>query len=100
MASYRLTADARADLREIAWFGLRQFGEKQAERYSQELEQLFHRIAANPFAYQSVDDLRPGYRRAVYQSHAVYYVLDAEAGGVLIVRVLGQQEALAALPPE
>lgn len=59
---------------------------------------MFQRIAANPLAYQSADDLRPGYRWAVYQSHAIYYRPDSE--GVLIVRVLGQQEAGTALPPE
>ncbi len=90
MARYRLTAEARSDLREIAGLGIERFGEHQAERYAAALETAFHRIAINPLAYQAVDDVRSGYRRAVYQSHSIYYVTDE--GGVLIVRVLGQQD--------
>ena len=96
MARYRLTAEARFDLREIARFGIERFGEQQAERYALALESLFARIAANPLAFQSVNDLRSGYRRAVYQSLSIYYRVEQD--GVLIVRVLGQQQIDTALP--
>ena len=96
MVRYQLTAEARADLREIAQFGVERFGARQAAQYADGLEDAFARIAANPLSYQSIDHLRAGYRRAVYRSHSIYY--RADAGGILIVRVLGQQDATGALP--
>ena len=53
-------------------------------------------MAANPLTFQSVNYLRSGYRRAVYQSHSIYYRVEQD--GVLIVRVLGQQQIDTALP--
>ena len=96
MPDYRLTAEARADLRAIARYGIDRFGALQANHYAENLEAAFARISANPLSYQSVNDLRPGYRRAVYQSHAIYFRTDAD--GVLIVRILGQQDAAGSLP--
>ena len=60
------------------------------------LESLFARGAANPLTTQSVNAHRTGYRRAVYQSHSIYYPVEQD--GVLIVRVLGQQQIDTALP--
>ena len=95
MADVRLSEEADADLEEILYFGAVRFGRVQAHNYLQELKAAFNRIAAAPVAYQAVDDLRPGYRRAVYQSHAIYFRVEAD--GVLIVRVLGQQDTANAL---
>jgi len=96
MANYRVSAEADADLEEILFFGAVQFGPRQARQYLEGLRSAFARIAANPLAYQAVDDLRSGYRRAVYQSHAIYFRADPDS--VLIIRVLGQQDAAGTLP--
>ena len=55
------------------------------------------RRADAPLRYPKVDHIRPGYRRSVYESHAIYYRIDE--AGVLIVRILGQQNPEAGLPP-
>ena len=49
----------------------------------------FSRIAVEPYLYVAVDELRAGYRRAVYGSHSIYYRLTDD--GVEIMRVLGRQ---------
>lgn len=96
MADYRLSEAADSDLEDILYFGAVQFGQAQSLRYLEGLRITFERIAANPHAYQAVNDIRSGYRRAVYRSHAIYYRIEQE--GILVVRVLGQQNPGAALP--
>jgi len=96
MPEYRLSDRADADLEDILYFGAVRFGRVQAIRYLEDLRATFARIASNPLAFQSVNDLRSGYRRAVYQSHSIYYRVEQD--GVLIVRVLGQQQIDTALP--
>jgi toxin ParE1/3/4 len=60
-------------------------------RYSEGLKAKFANILAKPLAFQAVDDIWPGYRRAVYQSHVIYFKIIDD--GVFIVRVLGRQDA-------
>ena len=97
MADYRLSRRADADLEEIARYGIETFGIAQARRYHEGLKARFARIADAPLRYPKVDHIRPGYRRSVYESHAIYYRIDE--AGVLIVRILGQQNPEAGLPP-
>lgn len=90
MADYRLSRRADGDLEDIALYGIETFGIEQALRYRDGLKTRFSRIAEAPHHYPRVDHIRPGYRRSVYKSHAIYYRIDED--GVLIVRVLGRQD--------
>jgi toxin ParE1/3/4 len=93
---YRLTRAAVADYRELYLYGIDNFGEQQADRYCAGLDGLLDELTRHPKRGAPVDHIRRGYRRAVYQSHSVYYRLDDE--GILIVRILGQQDTGAQLP--
>ena len=95
MADYRLSRAAAADLEEIAYYGLRTFGLPQMQRYQEGLKLRLQRIAEAPQTSPSVEHIRAGYRRSVYESHAIYYRI--EASGVLIVRILGRQDLDVAL---
>ena len=86
MADYRLSRRADADLEDIALYGIETFGIEQALSYRDGLKARF---AEAPHQLPGVDHIRPGYRRSVYKSHAIYDRMDEE--GVLIVRVLGRQ---------
>tara|TARA_R110002167_G_scaffold59894_14_gene169675 strand:+ start:753 stop:1043 length:291 start_codon:yes stop_codon:yes gene_type:complete len=90
MADYRLSKAADADLEAIALYGLQTFGLVQARRYQEGLKIRLQQIAETPMRYPSVEHIRPGYRRSVYESHANYYRIDDS--GVLIGRILGQQD--------
>ncbi|AFY71980.1 plasmid stabilization system (plasmid) [Thalassoporum mexicanum PCC 7367] len=90
MGSYRLTQAADEDFENIFDYGIDTFGLAQALKYQNNLKQKFADIATNPLLYPAVEHIRPGYRRCVYESHAIYYVFDDL--GVLIVRILGQQD--------
>ena len=88
--AYRLTKAAEADYRALYIFGIEKFGEQQADDYCDGLDALFENLARHPEMGAAVDHIRRGYRRAVHHRHSVYYVI--EDGGVLIVRILGQQD--------
>ena len=89
MASYRLTLAAEADLIRIHNTGLRKFGEVQADKYFAALVKRFDEIVEQPYLYQSVDNIRDGYRRSVCGADSIYYRVDGN--GVEIMAIIGQQ---------
>lgn len=90
MKKFRLNSRAIEDLLEIAKFGDEKFGKIQSDIYQEKLESHFELICEMPDAFQKVDEIRLGYRRAVCGSHAIYYRINH--GKVEIMRVLGRQE--------
>jgi len=95
MATYRLSREAKADLRQIYRYGFFRHGERQADKYYEGLFSRFDQIAEQPFMYQPVDYIHEGYRRSVYGVHAIYY--REENGTIEIVRILSRQDADAIL---
>ncbi|ULQ47711.1 type II toxin-antitoxin system RelE/ParE family toxin [Flagellatimonas centrodinii] len=95
MGRFRLTKAAEQDLEQIFDFGIDRFGLDQTMKYQVGLDQQLHALADQPLVYQAVDHIRPGYRRGVYRSHAIYYRV--EGNGILIVRILGNQNPDTAL---
>jgi toxin ParE1/3/4 len=89
MASYSLTNAAAEDFETIFDFGIDTFGLAQALLYQNGLKQRFEELSHQPELFPAVDHLRKGYRRSPYGSHAIYYRI--EKSGVVIVRILGQQ---------
>lgn len=95
MASYRLSNKALDDLERIYLYGITTFGLDQADRYYDGLLGRLQKIADNPEHAQAVENVWPGLRRSVYQSHSVYYLLQRD--GVQIVRILGREDITRAL---
>jgi toxin ParE1/3/4 len=95
MAGFELTEAAAEDFQTIFEFGIDTFGLAQALEYQNGLKIRFKEIGEQPKLYAAVDYIREGYRRSVYKSHAIYYVVREEH--VLIVRILGQQDFESAL---
>ena len=96
MARYRLTRAADRDLERLFDFGIDRFGPDRALDYVEGLKAQFQAVADNPALYQSVDHIRPGYRRCVYRAHSLYY--KAGQDGIIIIRILGREHAQAVLP--
>ncbi len=46
-------------------------------------------IADFPMHYQSVDDIREGYRRCVFEKYSIYFMIDGDS--VHIMRILRAQ---------
>ena len=90
MATYRLTENAKEDLRRIYRRGLREYGEAQADEYYNALFDRFEQIAEQPFLYPAVDDIREGYRRSVCGVDSIYYRIEGET--VEVMAIIGRQD--------
>ncbi len=90
MGSYKLTEDAKDDLRRIYRYGVMEFGETQADLYYDALFRHFDQIAKNPYLYQSVDFIRKGYRRSVCGVDSIFYRVVDDA--VEIISILSRQD--------
>ena len=68
---------------------LNNFGQLQAEAYLSGLDETLVQVSNTPTLAQKVDDIRKGYRRYLYQEHAVYFI--EKKSFIYVVRVLHQQ---------
>jgi toxin ParE1/3/4 len=86
---YRLSNQARADLREIIRYTFETWGIDQARRYAGDLLKCFERVAESPSIGRPCDQLQKGYRRLEHGRHVVFYRVDQD--GVFIGRILHQR---------
>lgn len=90
MGKYKLSEDAKDDLIRIHQHGVHHYGEAQADKYYLAFFERFDQLAAEPYLYQAVDDIRHGYRRSVCGADAIYYRINGDT--VEIMNILGQQD--------
>ncbi|MCB9187868.1 MAG: type II toxin-antitoxin system RelE/ParE family toxin [Flavobacteriales bacterium] len=90
MAKYKLSEVAKADLIRIYNYGIKSFGPIQAENYFDAFYRYFDQIAENPFAFESVDHIRKGYRRCVCGVDSIFYRINH--GTVEIMAIIGRQD--------
>ncbi len=83
-----LSVRARADLLGIGAYTLRTWGDAQAIRYLEKLEQCTKRLAAKPTLGRQCDWIRPGLYRFETGRHVVFYRLKPK--GIFVVRILHQ----------
>lgn len=90
MAKYRLSNVAKEDLIRIHHYGVKNFGVSQADIYFDSFFTYFEIIAQRPYAFESVDFVKQGYRRCVCGSDANYYRINKDV--VEIMTIVGRQE--------
>lgn len=90
MAEYRLSNEAREDLIRIHHFGVKQFGMTQADKYFETFFDYFEMIAENPFAFESVEHIKSGYRKCPCGSDTIYFRLIDNR--VEIMAIVGMQD--------
>lgn len=90
MPKYKISNLARQDLIRIYQYGLVRFGQNQADKYFDQLFSLFDRIAERPYAFQSVDHIKSGYRRCVSGNDSIFYRIQSDT--IEIMTVVGQQD--------
>ena len=90
MGKYRLSNVAKEDLIRIHQYGVKQFGMKQADRYFESFFEHFELIAKNPQSFESVDYIKPGYRRCVCGVDSIYYKITGDV--VEIMTIVGRQD--------
>ncbi len=74
MHKYRLTPSAKSDLIEIWNYTVETWGEKQAEKYLQDIENKLNQLAANPELGKRRPEISPGYYSFPAQKHIIFYL--------------------------
>jgi toxin ParE1/3/4 len=90
MSKYKLSNIAKEDLIRIHHHGAWQFGMKQADRYFESFFVHFELIAKNPQSFESVDFIKPGYRRCVCGVDSIFYKMNDDE--VEIMTIIGRQD--------
>ena len=90
MSKYRLSNVAKEDLIRIHQFGIKRFGVTQADKYFETIFEYFDLIAKQPFTFEAVDFIKPGYRRCVCGSDNIYYRVENNI--VEIMTIIGKQD--------
>ena len=90
MANYRLSTEAKNDLIRIHQYGVHKFGILQADIYFETFFQYFDRIAENPYAFESVDFIKKGYRRCICGVDSIYFRITDNI--VEIMTIIGRQD--------
>ena len=90
MANYKISNAAKEDLIRIHQYGIQQFGMKQADKYFESFFDHFKSISKNPYAYQSVGNIRSGYYRCVNGSDSIYFRINKNT--VEIMAIIGRQD--------
>ena len=90
MANYKLSNVAKEDLIRIHHYGVKQFGIKQADKYFESFFLHFELIAQNPVGFESVDFIKPEYRRCVCGVDSIYYRINGNT--VEIMTIIGRQD--------
>ncbi|MBC8441115.1 MAG: type II toxin-antitoxin system RelE/ParE family toxin [Deltaproteobacteria bacterium] len=74
MHKYRLTPSAKSDLIEIWNYTVETWGEKQAEKYLQEIEDKLDQLADNPELGRQRPEIHPGYCSSPVRKHIIFYL--------------------------
>jgi len=90
MAHYRLSDVAKEDLIRIHHYGVENFGDTQADKYFESFFEYFDIISQRPLSFESVDDIKMGYRRCVCGSDSIFYRINN--GIVEIIAIIGRQD--------
>ena len=87
MPTFKLKAKAKDDLKSIAVFTQKRWGENQRNKYLQQFDDSFHQLANNPSLGSGCDYIRPGYRKFPVISHVIFYKISSTKC-VEIIRIL------------
>jgi toxin ParE1/3/4 len=90
MAKYKLSNVAKEDLIRIYRYGAKQFGIKQADKYFDAFFIHFELIAQNPLGFESVDYIKPEYKRCVCGVDSIFYKINEDI--VEIMTIIGRQD--------
>lgn len=90
MPNYKLSKAAKEDLIRIHQYGVRKFGEAQADHYFNQFFDCFELIAERPLAFETIEFIKPGYRRCVCGVDSIFYRVEKD--NVEIMAIIGRQD--------
>ncbi|MFC6669711.1 type II toxin-antitoxin system RelE/ParE family toxin [Marinobacterium aestuariivivens] len=86
---YKLSNRAAEDFAAIYEYTLLNFGARQADVYTDDLESTFRLLSSSPLMGQECREIADGVRRHDHQRHAIFY--RRREHDIFIVRILHQQ---------
>ena len=86
---YKLSNKAADDFGDIYEYTYLNFGEDQAEKYTNDIEALLNTLAQSPLIGREYPELSIGIYRFDHHKHAIFYRIREQ--DVFIVRILNQQ---------
>jgi len=87
-SSYIISSKAKNDIKSIAKYTIKEFGERQSLKYAHGLKQVLEELANNPeLGRRYVAVKNQMLLRHRYKSHVIFYFIDQT--GIFIVRILG-----------
>jgi toxin ParE1/3/4 len=86
MTSYVFSKKAEADLAETYRYGFVNFGERQADEYSESLKEKCQFLSDNPLLCRERDEFNPPVRIGYHGKHLIIYTIEHDY--ILIVRIL------------
>jgi len=84
--SYKLSRKAEKDFADVYRYTFHEFGELQADKYTDSLETTFQLISDNPQIGRSADEISKGLRRHEHREHIIFYRI--RQSEIFIVRLL------------
>lgn len=95
MAEYKLSNTAKEDLIRIHHYGVQKFGMIQADKYFESFFRYFELIAQRPYSFESVDEIKKGYRRCACGTDSIYFRINGNT--VEIMAIVGKQDVFGLL---
>lgn len=89
-SKYKLTLLAENDIKEIWYYSVNRWGEKQAEKYIRQLEKRFEWLATNPESGIKRDDVKVGYCSYYEEKQTIFYRIVND--GIVVIGVPHQNE--------
>lgn len=84
--SYKLSKKADKDFEDIYEYSYENFGEQQADKYTDSLEECFLLLSETPTIGRNIDNIKKGLFRHEHQEHSIFYKIKKQY--IFIVRIL------------
>jgi toxin ParE1/3/4 len=94
MAKYKLSNVAKEDLTSIYHYGVKQFGNKQADKYFDTFIVHFERISENPLLFESVDFIKLGYIRCVSGVESIFYKMNENVVEIMTINWSSRSQSI------
>ncbi len=89
MKAFKLTREAKGDLRKIARFTKKRWGRRQRFLYIKQFDDVFHLLVDTPSVGKKCDYIKKGYRKFPQSSHIIFYRETAK-NKIIVIRILHQ----------
>ena len=88
-ARFKLSSQARLDIKKILQYSLSEFGEYQVLKYKTGLEDSLHLLADNPDAGRPCDEIKISLQRHEHGRHIIFY--RKRKADVFIIRIIDER---------